>query len=240
MRPGRARLPRTTSRPLAAVLAVALLALAAALVGVAGPAELGTPRLAAIGGPAQRVAVEVQEEAVSAETTPPPEDGLPGWLLVAVWTLAVTGVLVLAARSIRRAPPVEPTHAADPPPDLGAPASRLAGLRDSARAAAADLRSTPVAGAADAVVRSWERLEEAAGALGAARPPAATPTEFTSDLLVRLGAEPGATLRLLELYHRARFSSAPLPADAAAAAAASFESVAASLVAAPSPARGRG
>ena len=58
----------------------------------------------------------------------------------------------------------------------------------------------------DAVVRSWLALEDAAEASGAPRRPADSPTEFTGQVLRSTAADPEAVTRLLNLYHRARFS----------------------------------
>lgn len=71
----------------------------------------------------------------------------------------------------------------------------------------------------DAIVAAWLALEEAAAASGVYREPAATPTEFTVDVLERTKASPAATAELLHLYHRARFASAGAePGDVEAAA----------------------
>lgn len=212
--------------------AVVLLGLLCALVAVGGAAELGPPRLDTLTGPVDRAGVPARGDAVVPEQVrPPPPDGLPGWVLVAVWTLCLVAVLAAVARSVRRAvpsgpPPAEPEAVVD---GQGAARQHLGDLRGTARAAAADVRAAVPSDVADAVVLAWERLEAAATELGRPRPAAATPTEFTADLLLGLGADPSATGRLLHLYHRARFSSAPLPAGAEVVAGAALEAVAASL-----------
>lgn len=58
----------------------------------------------------------------------------------------------------------------------------------------------------DAVIRSWLALEQAAEVSGAPRRPADSPTEFAGRVLRSTAAEPEAVTRLLDLYHRARFS----------------------------------
>lgn len=66
----------------------------------------------------------------------------------------------------------------------------------------------------DAIVAAWLALEESAADSGVPRAPAATPTEFTVDVLRRTTADPASTNGLLRLYHRARFSAAgAVPAD---------------------------
>jgi hypothetical protein len=61
----------------------------------------------------------------------------------------------------------------------------------------------------DAILAAWLELEDAARDSGLERTPAQTPAEFTVAVLARTGADPEATTELLELYHRARFSSHP-------------------------------
>ncbi|WP_154793105.1 DUF4129 domain-containing protein [Occultella kanbiaonis] len=65
----------------------------------------------------------------------------------------------------------------------------------------------------DAIVAAWLALEDAAARSGVVRAPAQTPTEFTAGVLDRTEADPHATATLLRLYHRARFSTAPVTAD---------------------------
>lgn len=239
-RPARDRPPIRRDRPLArrdrplVGLVVVLLGLVSVLVTVAGPAELGPPRIAAeIFSTAGDTTDPTEQDDVAPEPEAAPRGGgLPGWLLVAVWTLALMGLASLLLRSLRRSgpepdpEPAEPRVAGDA---AGAHVSSLGGLRDAARTAADDLRAAPAERVSDVVVLSWERLEAAAGRLGSGRPPHATPTEFTSDLLARNGADPQAAAELLRLYHRARFSRRPLPAGDGPAAVAAFDAVAASI-----------
>jgi hypothetical protein len=65
---------------------------------------------------------------------------------------------------------------------------------------------------ADAVVAAWLQLEEAAADSGLVRGPAQTPAEFTVTVLGVTHADASATRQLLDLYHRARFSSHPVGA----------------------------
>jgi len=59
----------------------------------------------------------------------------------------------------------------------------------------------------DAIQAAWVAVEEAAGRSGVPREPAATPTEFTVEVLDRTAVDPAAIRTLLGLYHRARFST---------------------------------
>lgn len=214
-------------------LVVVLLGLLSALVVAAGPAELGRPRLGAIEGtPFPDVVIE-EDGAPGQEPDEAGErPGLPGWALVVAWAVGLTLVGLLVLRSLRRADPgAEPTgeEPSDGGDGDGGRVHHLGELRDLARCAVGDLRDLPADRVADVVVLAWERLEAAATLVGSARPPHRTPTEFTADLLQRNGARPDATVDLLRLYHRARFSSAPLPPDAGATAMAAFAAVAASI-----------
>jgi hypothetical protein len=87
--------------------------------------------------------------------------------------------------------------------------------------------------ASNAVVACWVRLERAAASVGTARDPAQTPTEFTVGLLTDYQADRTAVDALLSLYHRARFSSAPLPDRAAAEARSALEQISRTLTARP-------
>ena len=65
----------------------------------------------------------------------------------------------------------------------------------------------------DAIVAAWLALEEAAAMIGAPRGPADTPTEFTAAVLAHTPADRIAVGMLLQLYHRARFSTGGVGAD---------------------------
>src|SRR5699024_3844783 len=64
----------------------------------------------------------------------------------------------------------------------------------------------------DAIIRACLALEGAAARSGVVRHPAQTATELTVAVLQSTDADPQATRGLLELYHRARFGSAPMTA----------------------------
>ncbi len=59
----------------------------------------------------------------------------------------------------------------------------------------------------NAIVACWDRFEEQAERVNAARQPWETSSEFTLRLLDRVDADPVAVSRLESLYHEARFSS---------------------------------
>ena len=65
----------------------------------------------------------------------------------------------------------------------------------------------------DAIVAAWLALEEAAAMIGTPRSPADTPTEFTAAVLAHTPADRIAVGMLLQLYHRARFSTGGVGAD---------------------------
>jgi hypothetical protein len=103
-------------------------------------------------------------------------------------------------------------------------------LREQASRSAQALQSTPTGEASNAVVACWVELEGVAEAAGQPRARAQTPTEFTAMLLAELSGDQQAVDTLLELYHRARFSSSPLPDHAAATAADSLHRLSLALV----------
>lgn len=70
----------------------------------------------------------------------------------------------------------------------------------------------------EAIVAAWLALEEAAAMIGTPRGPADTPTEFTAKVLAHTPADRIAVGALLQLYHRARFSTGGVGADARASA----------------------
>ena len=74
--------------------------------------------------------------------------------------------------------------------------------RDAADQLALLLGGTP----RNAIVACWDRFEEQAERVRAARQPWETSSEFTLRLLDRVSADEAAVLRLEGLYHEARFS----------------------------------
>lgn len=63
---------------------------------------------------------------------------------------------------------------------------------------------------ADAVVRAWLGLQEAAEASGVQRRSAETPTEFTTRVITRVHADAGAARELVDVYQAVRFGGHPI------------------------------
>lgn len=214
--------PRRAAVRIAAV--VSLLALVVLAASMSGPWQ---PTLTPYG----------QEESILPETPPvvsntlPPDDrpvdvfeGVPeppvhlGWLwsLVALVLSLALGLAVLHVirRHQLRDPASDPGSGDDEAggvalldgllPDLGELRSGVAGAAEELQAPARP---------ADAVIAAWVALEASAGRSGVPRHPAATPTEFTVEVLDRTPAEPQAVRTLLALYLRARFGDERLTAD---------------------------
>lgn len=215
---------------LAAVLAL-LLALLALTTALAGGSRFGDARTGGIVDGPLIEAGELQTQDQDEEAEQLPSARPPRWLPV-VGVLLVALVLALAVRALMRAGGgrLEDEEPDQPVGDAAGEVSAavLDDLRTSARAAAGDVRRE-AAGAADAVVRCWERLEQHGERLGTPRGAHETSTEYGSDLLRRHGADPGAVDELLHLYHRARFGRTGLPEGAALRAAEALERVAETL-----------
>lgn len=103
--------------------------------------------------------------------------------------------------------PVEPQP--EPEPDVPA---LLSGIEQALRLLEEEREP------ADAIVRAWLGLQETAAESGIVRAAAETPTEFTSRILGRAGADDRAVRTLLRLYLRTRFGDHPATADDVAAA----------------------
>jgi hypothetical protein len=227
---------------------VVLLSLAVLAAGTAGPAPRDPGRPIAVGlGPAPSgtpspLPPDPQDEDPTLARTQPLQLELPVQDVVVVGVLVVGALLTLLLRR-RRERPGDGT-----PARVGVAARSAAGaaggslpLLDRALAAAeAELAARPSGEPRDAVLACWLRLEEGAEAVGVRRRPSQTPTEFTTALVADL--LPGAAQRralddLRALYHRARFGSVPLDADAPQRAAAALATLRAGLlVAGPPPA----
>ena len=81
-------------------------------------------------------------------------------------------------------------------------------LADEIRAVAVDQLALLLGGTPrNAIVACWDRFEEQAERVHAARKDWETSSEFTLRLLERVSADPGAVSRLEALYHEARFST---------------------------------
>lgn len=184
-------------------------------------------------------------------TVPPPPDPLQEklreldvqpwdltWLGVVLLALVVGGVGFLLLRWWHNRPPVledegpdeegpDPGHVVGAPPSQPHLPTLLDGLDDADARLRAPLRPQ------DAVIAAWVALEEAAGRSGVTRDPAATPTEFTVEVLDRTPADREATRRLLGLYLRARFGEEQTTADDVAAAATAVRTLVDTLAAGP-------
>lgn len=199
-----------------------------------GAAELGEPRVGAgwVRGAAEGLADAMQGSDEGAPARQPVRGDETPWALIVIGVVG-TALAALVLRTLRpaRDDGRRPGDVSRPAlPDLDDSADRtLTALRRSARSAAADLAVAGPRQARDAVVAAWLALEEAAAAGGTRRHPAQTPTEFTVALLGGHAADPAAVDELLRLYHRARFGSAALPADAGERAARALGVIAASL-----------
>ena len=220
-----ATLPRPARRvpPWAAALLLGLTA--AALVGLvllagrAGPLVAHPPTRTPVTPPA------VTPTPISRPPRPsfppaPTQDSSPGselgLILAALGVFVVILLLIWLVRVLRRPRPIHggPTRPAAPAPvlpvALGGPADE-----PEAGAGATDERTFDPRRAAEEIITVWVDLEAEAGAHGAGRRSASTPTEFLSALTDRFGdAELSATgsgnsiaasTVLLRVYQRARF-----------------------------------
>jgi hypothetical protein len=208
-------------------LAVCVVLAAVALVAVAfqGAPQFSGPRIFLPPGP-----VRTQTPARQQSGTPAPRGTAHevridlSWLLVALVVLAVIIGLALLWRLRRRParplelPPLDTVGVAEtsevhadqgPEPE---PEQVRRGL-DRAAEVLAEPREPR-----DAIEAAWVGLEEGAADSGVRRLPAETPAEFAARVVARVAADRDAAARLLALYLRARFSSAPVTtADVAAA-----------------------
>lgn len=155
----------------------------------------------------------------------PATDGTPSpiWTILAITVLVAAGVavvlfLILLWLRHRRAAPPELDEGEREVDAVVSAEEQIPMMRAGthrARTALSD-RETAVG---EGIIAAWLALETAATESGMQRRPADTPTELTVRVLQRTAADPQATDDLLRLYHRARFSTAPLgPAERARAA----------------------
>ncbi|MGO4593698.1 DUF4129 domain-containing protein [Leifsonia sp. 2TAF2] len=220
-------------------LAVCVALVAVALIAVAfqGAPQFSGPRVFLPPGP-----VRTDEPGQQTSGTPEPQQTIHevrldlSWILVALIVLAVIIALALIWRLRRRRnapPPLPPLgvvtgaeassapSASDPDPEPE-PEQVRRGL-DRAAEVLAEPREPR-----DAVERAWVGLEEGAADSGVRRIPAETPAEFAARVVARVAADRDAAGRLLALYQRARFSSAPVTPDDVASARAAVDALRAS------------
>ncbi len=133
--------------------------------------------------------------------------GLAGLLIA-----TAVGVLVWwLVRYVRSRPPEEDVQALQVNAEI-APEEQIPTMAAAAKRAGRELH---LAGEpADAIIRAWLTLEDAAAQTGLRRRPSDTPTDLTVLVLARTRADPAAARGLLRLYHRARFGTEPMtPTD---------------------------
>jgi hypothetical protein len=148
-------------------------------------------------------------------------------ILAIVVTLVICGLLVLAARSLRRAVDQWLATRGEEAPTISDSLTTavalppIAALHEAAEQAATSLRTAEEP--SDAIIAAWLSLEQAAESSGMPRSPAQTPTEFTLVVLDATAAQPQAVQQLLSLYHLARFATTPLTDEHVAAALAALD-----------------
>ncbi|GCE77320.1 DUF4129 domain-containing protein [Cellulomonas biazotea] len=222
-----------SSRPPAAVLGVAALAVVAVLgAAVAGPWQVTGRATGWAGLPVP----SIPPAPPPPRPDPPPPDGvatatgLPAWwvVLLGVLVALLVALLVVVGRRLLRSV----WAARQAPADEGLPAGLVLGgdaqdvtraLHEASRAAGRRLAEDLPPN--DAVVAAWVALERAAAGSGLTRDPSQTATELTVAVLDATPADPAATRTLLRLYLTARFSEHPVTADDVAAARASLRAI---------------
>lgn len=139
-----------------------------------------------------------------------------GWVLAGAAAVALVLVAIRLVRYWRR-----------PRPEAAAPSEVIAAEGDPEPDAQTLRRGVGQAGdrlraagpPRDAIIAAWVAIEDAARRSGAPRRPAQTPTEHTTAVLRRTGADAAAAHQLLHVYQRARFAvTEPTEADVARAA----------------------
>ena len=130
-------------------------------------------------------------------------------LLVIGVALASVVLRLLALRLTRKFADTQLVLDLDPLPDVeaGREALRRDRGRHDAALAGSDVRN--------GIVACWVLLEETASEVGVPRQPAETSTEFVIRFLHALDVDPRPVALLAALYQEARFSTHPLPIDAA-------------------------
>ncbi len=149
-------------------------------------------------------------------------------LVLLLWVTA--GVVRYVAHRVARDLPLEQLVLdLEPLPDVetAREAVRRGGRRYDEVLAASEVRN--------GIVACWVLLEETATAVGLARGPAETATEFVVRFLHLLDVDPRPVATLAALYHEARFSTHTMPADARTRAQEALDEVRAEVVRSPAP-----
>lgn len=216
---------RTTGRRWTFAACVVLVGVAVVAVAFQGAPEFSAPRMFLPPGP---VRTGAPDQGMT-DTPAPQQPSNPlrldlTWLLVALIIAAVVVLLAILWRR-RRQPQEPPTlpELADLSDSevLDAPSEREPEpepeqVRRGLDRAAEELASPREP--RDAIERAWVGLEEGAADSGVRRLPAETPAEFTARVVARVDPDRDAAARLLSVYLRARFGSAPVtPKDVVAA-----------------------
>lgn len=211
---------RTTGRRWTLAACVVLVGIAVVAVAFQGAPEFSAPRMFLPPGP---VRTGAPDQGMTG--TPEPQEASHAlrldltWLLVALVILAVIVVLAILWRRRRRpqAPPTLPELAdlsgselSDAPREEE-PEAEPEQVRRGLDRAAEELAHPREP--RDAIERAWVGLEEGAADSGVRRLAAETPAEFTARVVARVDADRDAAARLLAVYQRARFGSAPVTAE---------------------------
>lgn len=128
-----------------------------------------------------------------------------GWLLIGLLTIGIVALVTMIVVLVSRIRPAYAITVAATGADSNRVGEPDAQVVETGVVAALAILAASERDSADAIVRAWQKLQDAAAAAGLDRNPAETAAEFTARLLYRSheSAEPIALL--LSLYQRVRF-----------------------------------
>lgn len=220
---------------LALLAALAVVAVATAT-WVAGPVAVTDPRFSLeldleapdLAEQEEQEEPDCEENGLGCEGESDSSDAATVGVLVFTFALLL-GLVWLAVKLLRKIIGWAQDVRLPLPMDESVDAQIRAALREASEQAARDVEGVPPGEATDAVVACWVRLEQTVERVGTPRAAAATPTEFTVDLLREHDADPRAVATLLDLYHQARFGTSELPESASSTAAGALRNIAQSL-----------